>query len=209
MKIHDAALTFRGPSPSAGAQKTIDAVVLHHRAGAGDVQSIHRDHLARGWWGIGYHYYIRRDGGIWRGRPEQWCGSHAGASNGYNSHSLGICFEGNFEREHPTGAQLAAGRELICDLRARHPIREVLLHRQIAATVCPGRYFPAAEALTKTAAAHSGSAGENGDWWSDAVRWAAEQGILRGDGEGDLRLDEPLTRKEGVVLLWRAMGQNV
>ena len=29
-------------------------IILHHRAGNGDVQSIHKTHLGNGWNGIGY-----------------------------------------------------------------------------------------------------------------------------------------------------------
>ena len=102
MVIRDAGLVFNGASPNLGKQKTVDAIVLHHRAGNGDVKSIHDQHKRQGWWGIGYHYYIRKNGEIWRGRDEHWAGSHAGSSNDYNRHSIGICFEGNLENEQMT-----------------------------------------------------------------------------------------------------------
>ena len=35
-------------------------IILHHRAGEGDVESIHSTHLANGWAGIGYHFYVRK-----------------------------------------------------------------------------------------------------------------------------------------------------
>ena len=44
-------------------------IILHHRAGNGDVQSIHQTHLANGWSGIGYHFYVRKDGSVYLGRP--------------------------------------------------------------------------------------------------------------------------------------------
>lgn len=141
MTIHDANLQFKGPSPTGGKMKTVDSIILHHRAGNGDVQSIHKDHMAKGWWGIGYHYYIRRDGSIWRGRPEQWVGSHAGSSNDYNKHSIGICFEGNFEQETMTDAQVEAGRELIADIESRYSIYQILGHKDVAKTACPGKNF--------------------------------------------------------------------
>ena len=40
-------------------------IILHHRAGNGDTMSIHNLHLNRGFSGIGYHYYIRKDGSIY------------------------------------------------------------------------------------------------------------------------------------------------
>lgn len=141
MIIHDANLQFRGISPNGGKMKTVDTIILHHRAGNGDVESIHQEHLAKSWWGIGYHYYIRKDGSIWRGRPEQWVGSHAGSSNDYNKHAIGICFEGNFETEQMTDAQVASGRELIADIESRYTIYQILGHKDVAKTACPGKYF--------------------------------------------------------------------
>lgn len=47
------------------------------------------------------------------------------------------------------------------------------------------------------------------DWSLDAVRWAVENGILRGDGNGNYRLQDPLTREEMCVLLWRTVGNGV
>lgn len=141
MTIQDANLQFRGPSPTGGKMKTVDSIILHHRAGNGNVQTIHEQHMKQGWWGIGYHFYIRKDGSVWRGRPEQWVGSHAGSSNDYNKHSIGICFEGNFEQETMTDAQVQSGRELIADIKSRYSIKQVLGHKDIAATACPGKNF--------------------------------------------------------------------
>ena len=141
MTINDANLVFKGLSPNGGKQKQIDSIVLHHRAGNGDVLSIHIQHQKQGWWGIGYHYYIRKDGSIWKGRDEHWVGSHAGSLNDYNKHSIGICFEGNFETENMTDEQVKSGRELIADIKSRYSIKQVLGHKDIAATACPGKNF--------------------------------------------------------------------
>lgn len=57
-------------------------------------------HKARGWNGVGYHYFIRRNGMIETGRSEKEIGAHV---EGHNKDSLGICYEG---RMFPTVAQL-------------------------------------------------------------------------------------------------------
>jgi murein DD-endopeptidase MepM/ murein hydrolase activator NlpD len=45
---------------------------------------------------------------------------------------------------------------------------------------------------------------DSGTSWSDeAVVWAQENGIIYGDGEGNLMLDEPCTRRQMVVFLHR------
>ena len=41
------------------------------------------------------------------------------------------------------------------------------------------------------------------DWAAEAVQWAQEQGIIKGDQYGNLQLHQPLTREELCVLLYR------
>ena len=116
-------------------------LVLHHEAGSGSTaQDIHRYHrYSNGWAGIAYHYYIRKDGSIYRGRPE---GMICGHCLGYNSTSIGICFEGNFESETMGQTQINAGWELIADILRRYPGICVRRHKDLNQTACPGRNFP-------------------------------------------------------------------
>jgi hypothetical protein len=53
-------------------------------------------HLDQGLNGIGYHYIIRRDGSIQRGRPVNIEGEHAstGIVNNHNRYSIAVCFVG-------------------------------------------------------------------------------------------------------------------
>ena len=56
-------------------------------------EEINETHLASELNGIGYHYVIRRDGSLQRGRPANITGEHAIANN-HNQRSLGIVFVG-------------------------------------------------------------------------------------------------------------------
>ena len=114
-------------------------IVLHHRAGNGDVESIHKTHLNNGWTGIGYHFYVRKDGSVYRGRPIEMVGAHC---TGSNNISVGVCFEGNYESETMPTAQKKAGQKLISHLRGLYPIAEVKRHRELNSTACPGKNFP-------------------------------------------------------------------
>lgn len=114
-------------------------IILHHRAGDGSVDSIHAQHLSQTWAGIGYHFYVRKDGTIYRGRPIDVIGAHC---HGWNGDSVGICFEGNFETDKMTPAQLKAGQELITYLKTLYPKAEVLRHKDFEKTACPGKNFP-------------------------------------------------------------------
>ena len=119
-------------------QKT-NYIILHHRAGDGDVMSIHEDHLNKGWSGIGYHFYIRKDGTIWQGRPIDKFGSHA---LDYNGESVGVCFEGNYESETMADVQIKSGKELVSYLKELYPNAVVGYHKEHCATACPGKNFP-------------------------------------------------------------------
>lgn len=121
-------------------------IILHHRAGNGDALSIHNQHLNQGWAGIGYHYYVRKDGKVYSGRPIDTVGAHA---PDYNSVSVGVCFEGNFETEKMSDTQIKAGRELIKYLLGKYPKAQIKKHKDFNATSCPGKNFPFDE-LTKT-----------------------------------------------------------
>lgn len=117
-----------------------EMIVLHHAAAKScTAQDIHSWHLARGWTGIGYNFFVRKDGQIYRGRPENVVGAHA---TNYNSKSIGVCFEGDFTVETMTKAQLEAGKELVAYLKDKYKITKVKGHRDLMATSCPGKNFP-------------------------------------------------------------------
>lgn len=123
-------------------------IIIHHRAGNGDAQSIHQMHLANGWSGIGYHFYVRKDGTIYRGRPLHSIGAHC---TGRNSNSVGICFEGNYQVETMPETQLKAGRELIQYLKGIYPNAEIKKHSDLNSTSCPGKNFPFNEIISAPA----------------------------------------------------------
>lgn len=118
-----------------------DVIVLHHSENTGaSVLDINEWHKSNGWMGIGYNYYIRKDGSIWRGRPEWAIGSHSPA---VNTHSIGICCEGNFMNETSmTEAQMNSVVALCQDIRGRYGNLAVTPHKQWTSTQCPGTYFP-------------------------------------------------------------------
>ena len=59
------------------------------------VEQMLRDHKARGFRTIGYHFYIRRDGSVTQHRQLLEVGAHA---RGYNRCSIGICYEGGLDK---------------------------------------------------------------------------------------------------------------
>ena len=115
-------------------------IIIHHSAsGTLTPQKINQLHIDKGWAGIGYHFYIRKDGTIYRGRPEDKIGSHA---KGNNYNTLGICLEGNFEELEPSKEQLNAVTALSTYLSLKYDIRDIIRHSDVVDTLCPGANFP-------------------------------------------------------------------
>lgn len=160
------------------ARKSTGLIVLHHSASP-DVNAaeIHTWHLARGWAGIGYHFVIRRNGQIERGRPLEMIGAHAGP--GINGHSIGICLCGNFMQESPGVAQLHSLNELIAELNqlyaASHPAGlAIKLHREVAATECPGKMFPGEQLKSLSQLQEISEGSEDVDDWQERLMQEAQ-----------------------------------
>ncbi|OAA85390.1 peptidoglycan recognition protein family protein [Clostridium coskatii] len=117
-----------------------EVVVLHH-AGAKvcSIEDIHRWHLENGWCGCGYHYLVRKNGTIYTGRNEKAVGAHC---PGYNSRSIGICAEGDFNVEVMGQTQYSALLELTRSMLSKYGISKVYGHRELYSTDCPGGNFP-------------------------------------------------------------------
>ena len=139
MNIIETNLEFKDMST----RKSTERIILHHAdAKSCSAEDIHRWHLNNGWSGAGYHFLVRKDGKIYRLRPEDKVGAHAYGSN-YNS--IGICFEGNFMEEDMPAEQIKAGQELVAYLKNKYNITTVQAHRDVCATSCPGDKFPFGE----------------------------------------------------------------
>lgn len=118
-------------------------IILHHAdAITCTVEDIHRWHLNNGWTGIGYHYFVRKDGSIYRGRPENVVGAHA---IGANTNSIGICAEGRYNVETMPEAQKNAIKELIADIKSRYGNLAIKGHKEVSNTSCPGKNYPLEE----------------------------------------------------------------
>lgn len=116
-------------------------IILHHAAAKKmSVDNIHTSHINRGFAGIGYHYYVRKDGTVYKGRPDDAVGAH---TTNYNSVGIGICAEGNYEvEEKMPEAQKKALIELCAYIMKLYNIKEIHKHKDLDATACPGKNYP-------------------------------------------------------------------
>lgn len=107
-----------------------------------------RDHKARGFRTVGYHFYCRKDGSLTQFRKLLEVGAHA---RPYNRCSIGICYEGGLDEEgRPantlTHAQYRVIRHLLLQLKILFPQAEIVGHRDLPGATpkeCP--CFNAAE----------------------------------------------------------------
>lgn len=87
----------------------------------------------------GYHYIIRRNGEIEKGRPPQEIGAHA---KGHNRYSLGICLVGGKANDGSpefnfTHQQMDTLYRLLVALNVEYPEVEVIGHRDVSDKACP------------------------------------------------------------------------
>lgn len=112
-------------------------IILHHTAGKGmTVQEINKMHKTKNKWaGIGYHFYVRQDGSVFKGRDVKYIGAHCAGNNGS---SIGIALEGDFRKEKPTTEQLESTKQLVQKLMSENrAIKKVLNHNDLYKTLCP------------------------------------------------------------------------
>jgi N-acetylmuramoyl-L-alanine amidase len=149
-------LTFRSNRSPMGPEKS---VVGHYsatprarnwRAGVASAKSFHREHLGRGWAGIGYHYLISDDGAIICCRPVLWNGAHVLNTN---ANRVGVNMPGT-TGDRPTRRQARAFNWLLhhAHTNAMAPAHRtdndlsklpIFGHRELPgqSTACPGLFL--------------------------------------------------------------------
>ena len=90
--------------------------------------------------GIGYHFWVNRQGEVFTGRRLEVVGAHV---VGHNSHSIGICYEGGLNAagvatDTRTPEQVRALRQLVERMHRMFPKAIILGHRDLNPTKpCP------------------------------------------------------------------------
>lgn len=120
-------------------RRTITHIVIHcsaTREGQDhDAADIDRWHKAQGWAGIGYHYCVKLDGTVERGRPEGLMGSHV---RGHNARTIGVVYIGGVAangvtpKDTRTEAQKKGLGSIVDELLKRYPHAKVCGHRDLS-----------------------------------------------------------------------------
>lgn len=124
--------------------RKIDKIIIHCSATKPSmdvgVKEINQWHKQRGWDSIGYHYVIRRNGQIEKGRDESIAGAHC---RGYNQSSIGICYvggvaeDGKTPEDTRTEEQKRALVQLVRTLKRKYPMATIHGHNEFAKKACP------------------------------------------------------------------------
>lgn len=106
------------------------------------VEQLRRYHKARGFYDIGYHFYIRKDGTMTQHRKLLEVGAHA---RPYNRCSIGICYEGGLDEDGKPCNTMTTEQEtrlidLFRNLKILFPKAKIVGHRDLPGTTpkeCP------------------------------------------------------------------------
>jgi len=198
MKILDSGLKPK----SYNFTKNIPEFLLIHHALATNctIKDLYTWHVIDNKWNfIGYHFFITKDGKIYKCREIEWNGAHCKEQK-MNNRSIGICLEGCYEKyEYKKGKfiedkivpelQMNALIELTQNLTEKYkiPTAKVKRHHDFASyKLCPGDNFPwnsFIEELKKPKIAN---------WKLEAYKTAREIGYISSDWSEKLNEDIPV-----------------
>ena len=125
--------------------RDIDLLVVHCSAtpvtmdiGVEEIRKWHTS-SPRNWSDIGYHYVIRLDGKLERGRPLYKSGAHA---RGYNKNSIGVCVVGGVDKDMKPKNTMNEAQEktlvdLIVELDWTFLDMKIKGHNELSSKACP------------------------------------------------------------------------
>lgn len=143
--VQDYGLKFNGALVPR--KKTV-RIIEHHTSGGPEetVQGIHAFHLGNKHKGIDYNFCVLADGTVVKGRGLEYCGgsvnNSAPESKGMNDDSVAIVALGDFEHNEMPEAQKEGLKRITRDVAQYYGITEIIRHKDVADTDCPGKYFP-------------------------------------------------------------------
>lgn len=116
-------------------KRNVHTVFLHCSASDNplhdNIKTIRNWHLKRGFAGIGYHYYISKDGEIHKGRDLE---RTPAAQKGHNTGSIAICLGGLYDF---TDKQFNSLKKLCFEINGSYAKIRFRGHREVANKLCP------------------------------------------------------------------------
>jgi hypothetical protein len=181
----------------------IQFLVLHHTAtkGAGDGET-EWDTIKRlcqerrgSTYICDYHFGVGPTGKLFIGTAVSAPCWHCG-DDFINQSSLAVACIGNFELSPMPEPQKSQLLQLIGELQTQYPKAKIKFHKEIVATLCPGKYFPYQESLNIQLPKHRFSDVPPSHIFYSAINMVVQKKIMNGDKEGTFRPSDPVLRGE-------------
>jgi len=197
-------------------------IVIHYTGNDGDTAENNAVYYQRNTVKASAHYFVD-DTTVWRSVPElvtAWAvggkkysgcertggGTMHGMVTNANSISIELCGTLKDGSRRASEKTLANAAALAVELMRRYdiPLERVVRHFDVTGKQCPA-YMVDEDAWAAFRERISRCAADNipAAYAKEAVEWAAQQGILQGNADGDLMLAQPVTRQQLAVMLWR------
>lgn len=197
-------------------------IVIHYTGNDGDTAANNAAYYQRSVVESSAHYFVD-DSTVWRSVPDlvtAWavggkkyasCASTGGGSmNGIvtntNSISIELCDTVRDGTYRATEATLGNAAALVVELMKQYniPLENMVRHFDVTGKLCPS-YMVDADKWAEFKERVRQRAADNipAAYARDAVEWAVREGIMNGNNDGDLMLNQPITRQQFAVMLYR------
>lgn len=197
-------------------------IVIHYTGNDGDTAANNAAYYQRSVVEASAHYFVD-DTTVWRSVPDlvtAWavggkkyasCASTGGGTmNGIvtnaNSISVELCDTAKDGTYRATEATLANAAALVVELMKRYniPLENIVRHFDVTGKLCPSYMVDADKwAEFKNRVAKRAADNIPAAYAREAVDWAVQEGIMTGNADGDLMLNQPITRQQFLVMLHR------
>lgn len=208
-----------------GGSRTADKIrylVIHYTGNDGDKAANNAKYYANNVVKASAHYFVD-DTTVYRSVPDltvawsvggsKWndCaqtggGTMYGKITNTNSISVELCDTVKDGAYGATEATLSNAVELCRELMEKYgiPLENVYRHFDVTGKRCPAYMMDASVWAAFKKRLEVKLMDNTPDSYAvDAVAWATENGIMTGNADGDLMLNQPLTRQQFVTMLWR------
>ncbi len=159
------------------------------------------------------HYFVGHQGEIWQSVEDKDIAWHCGSSekiNNTNSIGVEMCCKKKDGKWYFEEETVTATIELVKRLMVEYGISKenVVRHYDVTGKVCPEPYVRDVSAWNKFKERINMSKADNtpNQYAKESVNWAINNGILKGDENGNYRLHSAITRQDVLVFLHRALS---
>lgn len=217
-------LAASGNYGSSRAAAQIKYIVIHYTGNDGDTAANNAAYYQRNTVEASAHYFVD-DNTVWRSVPDlvtAWAvggkkyasaaqtggGTLHGIVTNANSISIELCDTVKDGTYRASEATLKNAVALTVELMAKYniPLSNVVRHFDVTGKLCPS-YMVDADKWAEFLARVAKRAEDNipAAYARDAVAWITKEGIMTGNTDGDLMLNQPITRQQFAVMLHRLL----